>query len=150
MRRVYQLSIDNCCKRPHSAANRPQTAMLLLIDGTDRPTDTPTLYRPCSAFYAGSVNSALRFLGPKQMSKLSTATIICRRSFRRGNGHFRRFRFGDELVIIPVYTNLRFTDYDILALHHRNISQDAWWRTSRASDLRPRGRRFDPGRGAAA
>ena len=51
------LSIDISCPRgAQQQTHRPP--LLHSIDGTDRQTDARPFHRPCSAYYAGSVNNA--------------------------------------------------------------------------------------------
>ena len=57
--RHTQLLIDICCRRQCSAANPP--AAFVAVNWQDWPmdglTDARPLHRPCSAYYAGSVNN---------------------------------------------------------------------------------------------
>jgi len=53
--RRRQLSIDvSCLQGAQQQTRRPP--LLLSMNGTDRRTDVRPLHRPCSAYYAGSVN----------------------------------------------------------------------------------------------
>jgi len=57
-RRRQPLSIDISCPRGDQQQTR-RTAQRLSNDGTDGRTGTRPLHRPCSAYYARSVNNAV-------------------------------------------------------------------------------------------